>query len=145
MKMVNKTMSIYTQPYQESSYSSLSLTYLPHKKPVSLPQKVVRCIVLLNLDPQICVFSLLSNETEISHKAHEHHIKARGWFCESIYGPVGAFSMEHPWRNDQETELWLLTFGCLADISSKTNKWACNSRGEVVFVAKDKPQSFDRK
>ena len=110
--MVNKTMSIYTQPYQESSYSSLSLTHLPTKSQFHCLRKVVRCIVLLNLGPQICVFSLLSNETEISHKAHEHHIKARGW---SPGKALMALSELFPWnilegmtkRPTMVTHIWM--------------------------------------
>lgn len=65
--------------YQESSYFSLSLTHVTTQSQFHCLKKSVRHTVLLDLDPRICVFSLLSNETEISHKAREHHIKARCW------------------------------------------------------------------
>ena len=47
--MVNKMVNIYTQPYQESSY--FSLTHLTTKSQFHFFEKVARFIVLLNLDP----------------------------------------------------------------------------------------------
>lgn len=85
---------------------------------------------LLNLDPQICVFSLLSNETEISHKAHEQFTsKQEVDLQESIYGPVGAFSMEHPEGNDQETDYGYSHLDVWQILPPKQTKWAWDSGG----------------